>query len=1064
MGRTHWVSNFLRLSAAIFLAGSGVQAHAGSEWNQAEYDLYAGDFDGDGKSDILYVAKDDGARSGIALADSSGQPTRLFQDWGSAGFGIAWHSNIYQPVVADFTGDGKADILMQRQSPGNHYLLVAGSDGKFAGWYQEIPNGTSQLDWSGGAHRLIAGKFNDDNKADLFFQATTASGVNAILLADGNGRFTSGSPHQSWNDLHLNVRWSVQAADIYAGDFNADGKDDLLVQAKPTYVMIDYDVTFPVPVYRPGSFGIVFARDPAEGVFRGTALADLDKHWDRYHLDLDWSALKSAIVLGTFDSVAGTDILLQSRLAGRDNVLVLTSASTQRPETVQAISNSALRAASADQNRLMSGAWGGAVTRDVYIQASASGGTNYVAQDPATGGVLIAHNPFTNNIPVAGTAVGVIGGAVSVDPTGASNYNIPIEVPTGIAGMKPELALQYSSRGGNGLAGEGWNIAGLSTITRCPMTVASDGFTDGVDFDDRDGFCMDGARLKVTSGTNGAVGAVYGTEIETFQRVESVGGTAGNPDSFTVRAKSGTIRFYGITADSKILAQGDASKAYIWALKRTEDRYGNFVEFEYAYTSANSSYRPTDVRWGRGSLTGSRNIVGRAHFEYDTTRPDPVLGYFAGFQVGNSHLLKSIEVFSRPSATATASEATRPVAMYYFAYEQSSVTSRSLMKEIVKCDGGESGVRKCLASTKFKWQYGTRGFATSAVEYTTATFGSNERLRPVDINSDGRTDYIFTYGSSDKWGYASGRLSSGVQTNFTSTNHGLDALLFDWDNDGNLDIVQGSIDGGGNYSVIKGNSAGGLSSQLTMSIASKAISRNALRSVVGDFDGDGRHDMAYATGTTPAGSISPWNLRIRSERAERVHCGDDDKQQVDIAGRLSASPARLGRIHLCRSQRCATLHLGHQFRRRWSRRHPGARGYIVHRDRCTWHSGQLQLQRSGIQGVFVRHHDAVPCAGVAVHGQHREPGNALAQAHGLERRRADRCALLVRQRLAASPGNGIGSAGSDERLVAVRRRLAVLRRQLSGFCVSGPADPCRKLRLHIRRVGDPAWGGPGLRP
>jgi len=50
---------------------------------------------------------------------------------------------------------------------------------------------------------------------------------------------------------------------------------------------------------------------------------------------------------------------------------------------------------------------------------------------------------------------------------GTASYRIPLTLPPGIGGMKPELSLSYSSRGGDGPIGSGWSIEGLSAISVC---------------------------------------------------------------------------------------------------------------------------------------------------------------------------------------------------------------------------------------------------------------------------------------------------------------------------------------------------------------------------------------------------------------------------------------------------------------------------------------------------------------------------------------------------------------------------------------------------------------------
>ena len=66
--------------------------------------------------------------------------------------------------------------------------------------------------------------------------------------------------------------------------------------------------------------------------------------------------------------------------------------------------------------------------------------------------------------------VGAIAGSFRVDESGAATYSIPLFTPPGTAGVVPQVALAYSSQGGDGPLGRGWSISGLSSITRCRAT------------------------------------------------------------------------------------------------------------------------------------------------------------------------------------------------------------------------------------------------------------------------------------------------------------------------------------------------------------------------------------------------------------------------------------------------------------------------------------------------------------------------------------------------------------------------------------------------------------------
>src|ERR1700733_15062022 len=74
----------------------------------------------------------------------------------------------------------------------------------------------------------------------------------------------------------------------------------------------------------------------------------------------------------------------------------------------------------------------------------------------------------------------VVPGQSGVSPSGAFTYSIPVAVPPGTKGMAPSLSLNYSSQAGDGYIGLGWSLGGLSSITRCPQTLAEGSTHRGV--------------------------------------------------------------------------------------------------------------------------------------------------------------------------------------------------------------------------------------------------------------------------------------------------------------------------------------------------------------------------------------------------------------------------------------------------------------------------------------------------------------------------------------------------------------------------------------------------------
>ena len=88
-------------------------------------------------------------------------------------------------------------------------------------------------------------------------------------------------------------------------------------------------------------------------------------------------------------------------------------------------------------------------------------------------------------------------GEFSVSLSGQATYNFPIEVPVGIKGIMPNIGIAYSSNAGNGLAGYGWNISGLSAISKTGSNKYLDGKASTITYGDDDQFMFDGQRLII---------------------------------------------------------------------------------------------------------------------------------------------------------------------------------------------------------------------------------------------------------------------------------------------------------------------------------------------------------------------------------------------------------------------------------------------------------------------------------------------------------------------------------------------------------------------------------------
>lgn len=241
--------------------------------------------------------------------------------------------------------------------------------------------------------------------------------------------------------------------------------------------------------------------------------------------------------------------------------------------------------------------------------------------------------------PSSSIEVGTTEGQLAVSLTGGATYSIPLAVPPGINGVVPQISLNYNSQGGNGLAGYGWNVSGVSSITRISATKFHDGTIDAVDFDNLDRFAFDGQRLLVKNGSGGVYGAngtVYETESFSNVKITSYGthpyGSNYGPAYFVVEYPDGSKAYYGNSYDSRSISD--------WSITYWENPQG--VRISYSYILENNSLRIASINYG--SL-GANTPINQILFVYKN-RQRPEQANIGGQSVSITKLLSEIKVTS----------------------------------------------------------------------------------------------------------------------------------------------------------------------------------------------------------------------------------------------------------------------------------------------------------------------------------------------------------------------------------------------------------------------------------
>lgn len=358
----------------------------------------------------------------------------------------------------------------------------------------------------------------------------------------------------------------------------------------------------------------------------------------------------------------------------------------------------------------------------------------YDNQGVATTSAAVSIN-VAFNAPATSTGSGIVGkltGTLGVSSGGAAQYTIPIVTPPGTAGVKPNISLVYDSSGGNGVAGMGWSITGLSQISRCARDWAHEGLKSEVDLTANDRFCLDGQRLIAISGAYGSAGTEYRTEIDTFTKIVSVGAPSSGSSYFIATLRDGMKLEYGNSADSKFLLTGQATPL-AWSVNKVTDARTNY--YTVAYTTFGTTGQQLLSRIDfTGNVAAATPTYNSVQFVYDQSRTDVETRYVLGVKISSTARLTNIQTY----AAATL------VKDYRLAYSTSTPTARSRIASVTEC--ADTGTT-CLAPTTFAWENTQTNFSGPVIDYPDegAQFGTLARGVLVnqywaDINGDGRPD------------------------------------------------------------------------------------------------------------------------------------------------------------------------------------------------------------------------------------------------------------------------------------------------------------------------------------
>lgn len=537
-----------------------------------------------------------------------------------------------------------------------------------------------------------------------------------------------------------------------------------------------------------------------------------------------------------------------------------------RVQSVKFYANGALIASGANSNNRWTAQWTVA-SSGIYNITSAAFDAEGVRLAEAAG-VTINVAPPVVGVPTLSSVsitpphlsnpdAGTLPGDLTVTPSGAAAYSIPLAVPPGTAGLAPALSLEYAGDGPNGHYGLGWSLSGLSSVHRCGKTIAQDGVNDRIKFDLADRLCLDGQRLvlvnlPLSDENYWSADAEYRTEIDSFSRIRrlSVNGLLG----FKVELKDGRVMTYGTTADSTVAAvvqpinsnDGEAktpapkSGPLSWALDRSEDRAHNYIRYAYTQNTTTGEHRLETIRYGGVNLPAHAAVT----VTYDEGRHDVWKRYVDEARNDIRGRVSHIKTYVGTNLDGDISASGMAVRDYLLTYEQSPTSGRSLLNAVqVSARNPQTGAMDTLPATRFDWGkpdpsktpgFESKGYWPGAPVLAThndslkLSVTHSDYFAFADFENHGYTDLLEKRIASPWQPYS---LETEYYVNANPIQQGTEVAQYRYfhNNGAGFDVYPYHLSTGENFSVLD----------------------------IGDFDGDGAPDLVASTSSGTKICLSP---------------------------------------------------------------------------------------------------------------------------------------------------------------------------------------------------------------
>lgn len=225
-------------------------------------------------------------------------------------------------------------------------------------------------------------------------------------------------------------------------------------------------------------------------------------------------------------------------------------------------------------------------------------------------------------------------GEISINQSsanGALSYSVPIEAYKATNGVNPNIQLVYNSMSGNGVAGYGWGIGGLSVIAAVNSNYYFDGNPAPAKGNVTGAFVLDGQRL-IDLNTGNSSEKHFQTEQGFIKVTAHLIGTIIR--FFNVYYPNGTVATYGY--------EGNSTKKVLYPLTKVRDISGNIIN--YSYVTTDNVYYISEINYGGREGANPISNHAKIKFSYEN-RNDYTTAYIDGLGISQKKRLKNINTY-----------------------------------------------------------------------------------------------------------------------------------------------------------------------------------------------------------------------------------------------------------------------------------------------------------------------------------------------------------------------------------------------------------------------------------